>query len=293
LDSSAPIGLIGCGSLGAALGERLLYAGKKVVAWNRSATRLQPLLHLGAVRAASVAEVVSACKATIICLTDAAAILDAFESYELRAVYRDRKLVINTSTVGPRHSAELERFFARRDLRYVDVPVSGGPEGARAGTLALLVGSVSGENQPAMEALNALSPRQVMVGNNALAQTLKILNNLCESVNLWGAAEAIAVAQRYGIALDTIEKALTTGRGDSVYLRVLLDRLQRPREDVSVPLEIRRKDLSLALDLAVHVDVNLPLTKRTAELFSDVAATFGDSVDQTECVRARAFSSGN
>ena len=259
------------------------------MAWNRTAYRIDPLVLRGATRAQSAVEVLTECPVTVVCLTEAQAIRDALSPCWGRMFSGGRRTVLNTSTVGPKFSVELERFFAEREISYVDLPVSGGPEGARAGTLALFVGALPENDERLRRILDALSPKQIAIGDNRVAQALKVVNNLCEAVNLWGAAEALALVRRLSIDLSIARQALTTARGDSVYLRVLLDRLTNPRGEVSVPLEVRIKDLKLALDLALHPEVDLPLTQRTAELFAEVAKTSGISADQTECYRYRAF----
>lgn len=277
----AAIGLVGAGSLGVAIGRRLLGRGLPLVAWNRSPARLQQLATAGAVLAEAVGGLLRDSDVVIVCLSDADAIRAVLLDDALHWSGLGRRLVLNTSTVGAEASQSLEAAFAAIGVEYADLPVSGGPEGAASGTLAAYVAPAKLHADTVERIVAALAGTVIRCRDNRTAQQLKVLNNLCEAINLWGAAEAIALGRRLGLSVDELSAGLTGGRGDSRYLRVLLDHMRTQPVDVAVSLAIRIKDLELAEQLAGKLP---PLSALTKALFNDTSEVLGSSVDQCACL---------
>jgi 3-hydroxyisobutyrate dehydrogenase-like beta-hydroxyacid dehydrogenase len=275
------IGLVGAGSLGSAIGKRLLASNCSLLVWNRSSYRLTPLANAGARVASSVPELVQEVSVIVVCLSD----VDSIRSVLLDGCVnwtgvKDR-LVLNTSTVGAKASEALENDFAVLGVHYLEMPVSGGPEGAASGTLAAYLGRVPAHHNVVERLVAVLAKNVIRCADNRDAQQLKVLNNLCEAINLWGAAETFALGRRLGLSTDDLSAGLTGGRGDSRYLRVLLDHVRTQPTEVAVSFAIRTKDLQLAEDLA---GVLPPLSNLTKALFDETGAVLGGSMDQCKCL---------
>jgi len=283
-DASAPIGLIGAGSLGAAIGLRLLGCQGSLVAWNRSPARLAPLAAAGVQVATTVTALARRATVIVVCLSDADAIRAVLLDGSVDWSRLSHRLVLNTSTIGAEASEALEADFAAAGVDYLDMPVSGGPEGAASGTLAVYVGDVRAHQGIVGRLVSALAGRVIRCKSNQDAQRLKVLNNLCEAINLWGAAEAIALGRQLGLSLDDLQEGLTGGRGDSRYLRVLLEHLRTAPEHVAVSMAIRTKDLQLAERLAGTPGSLPPLARLTKSLFDEAGEALGTFVDQCECL---------
>lgn len=280
------IGLVGGGVMGMAIAKRLIETGTSLIAFNRTKSKLIELEAAGAVVVDSLQIMMTLVEFILICVSDAAAIRDIAATIERSNDNLHNEIkVINLSTVGAKHSQDLEQVFRDKGVKYIDMPVSGGPEGALNGTLAAYIGNISVENEAFSELIGSISNKTVFFGNNQLAQSMKVLNNLCEAINLWGAAEATSIALRAGIEMPTIVEGLSLGRGNSVYLQVLLDRISNPSNFTAVSLAIRIKDLELALELANEIGGDIPLTNVVHNLFSQTSVAFGVGADQTECHR--------
>lgn len=275
------IGLIGAGSLGAAIGKRLLVGGCSLLVWNRSSYRLTPLVNAGARVANSVSELVREVSVIVVCLSDVDSIRSVLLDGSVNWKGVKDRLVLNTSTVGAKASEALENDFAALSVHYLEMPVSGGPEGAASGTLAAYLGRVPAHHNVVERLAAVLANNVIRCVANRDAQQLKVLNNLCEAINLWGAAETFAIGRRLGLSTDDLSAGLTGGRGDSRYLRVLLDHVRTQPAEVAVSLAIRTKDLQLAEDLA---GVLPPLSTLAKALFDEAGAALGSSMDQCKCL---------
>lgn len=277
------VGIVGLGAMGAAIAERLLAMGIVVRVWNRSRERLPPLEALGAVSVGSVSELVNGCAKVLSCLSDAAAVVQVFEGVGLAGSQRPC-LLVNTGTVGPQASRQLEAMMELRGFRYIEMPVSGGPEGARGGTLTAYLGRSGFEGADISSLVFKLAKRVVACTGNTEAQQIKVLNNLCEAVNLWGAAEAFALGRRIGLSEEQLHSGLPAGRGDSRYLGVLLDHVHRQPEHASVSLAIRCKDLDLAAALVPSGCAEPAQLALVRSLFQRSMADLGAEADQCRCL---------
>ncbi len=279
-DRCTSVGLIGVGSLGGAIGARLMEKRFRVAAWNRSPEKLSALASAGAIISPSAASVFCEAQTVFVCLSDAEATCAALLAPSVTTKLRRPSLVVNTSTIGASASSMLSQEFRHLGIEYLEMPVSGGPEGAANGTLAAYLAPIPPGHNQIEEMVRAIASTVIRCSSNERAQQVKVLNNLCEAINLWGSAEAIALGLRHGISLAELHCGLTGGRGDSRYLRVLLERLRNRPPNVAVSMAIRTKDLGLAKEFAKELP---PLSALTKTLFDATAAELGMAADQCDC----------
>ncbi|MFJ5470124.1 NAD(P)-dependent oxidoreductase [Pectobacterium carotovorum] len=274
------VSLVGVGVLGKAISLRLLQRHFSLSVFNRTHHKANEVAAEGAQAVAELHQLFTQEKQIVlICLKDAEAIRDVFQSEEvIQKLTRYRPLLINISTIGPEESRWMEAFFHQHGAHYVECPVSGGPEGARQGKLAAWVGPYADDVASAVnDVITSLSDRYVLMESNHSAQTMKVINNYCEAVHLLVAAEA------HDIAPDVLANALTLGRGRSTYMEVMLDRYLNPREAVSVPLSIRLKDLDLANTLFQRSAIQSEFFDTARQRYQNTADLSADPQDQTAC----------
>ena len=146
-----PTAFLGLGALGAPMAANLLAAGVPLVVHNRTREREAPLQAAGARVAASPAEAAVAAQVVMLCLSDGAAVEEVLfgakgAAKALAQAALDANggaaapLVIDYSTIEPARSRRLAERLAKQGITWLDAPVTGGTEGARAGTLSVLVG---------------------------------------------------------------------------------------------------------------------------------------------------------
>lgn len=282
------VSVIGAGVLGSALVRRLLRCGFDVQVYNRTKQKLKELIDEGA-RSIDDLDTAFSCKHNLwlLCLRDENSIRDVFFKDKIIGSQKShRSLVVNTSTIGPSACARLEQFFTALNVEYIELPVSGGAEGALSGELVGYLGKFPEYLNPDFgHVVGALLKSYCLMQSNQAAQAMKVINNYCEAINLSAAAEALLLAETYGIPKKVIAGSLGLGRGRSAYQELLLKRYLSTNPPITVPLEIRIKDLELCGELfksmkvqSFYFDSALDLYRRT--LHSSVSAQ-----DQMDCYK--------
>ena len=250
------VAFIGLGTMGLPIARHLLAAGHDVVAHDIDPARASLL---GGRSANSVADATAEAEFVFASLPEPAAV--AVVAREAAAAMSGGGVFVDLSTGPPSLARELAQEFAASGLESLDAPVSGGPAGAAAATLTVMVGGNEGTFARAEPLLRAFG-RPFLVGGAGAGQTAKLCNNLVAGVTMVALAEACAIAEREGIDAALLYELLTTSTGDS---RVLRNRYPRPGVDPAHPasrdyeplfaLDLIAKDLALALDLGSSAPV--------------------------------------
>jgi 3-hydroxyisobutyrate dehydrogenase-like beta-hydroxyacid dehydrogenase len=167
------------------------------------------------------------------------------------------KLVVNTCTVGVPMIKEMEAALKARGIGLVDCPISGGPAGARAGTLCIMASG-------APELIERIRPlvshwgKTFVVAGDApgAAQVLKLTNNILFAVGLVLAGEALVMGTKGGVRPDVLLEAINAGSGRNAATSLLYPSAVLPRTfDFGCPLHILMKDVDLAVELGEELGV--------------------------------------
>ncbi len=252
----ARVAFIGLGTMGLPIARHLVAAGHDVVAHDLDAARAGLLA--GRV-ADTVAGAVAEADFAFTSLPEPAAV--ALVAAEIVAAMPRGGVFVDVSTGPPALARALSVEFAGAGIESLDAPVSGGPRGAAAATLTVMVGGAQSIFDRAEPLLRSFG-RPFLVGGAGAGQTAKLCNNLVAGVTMVALAEACAIAERGGIDAALLYELLTTSTGDS---RVLRNRYPRPGVDPAHPasrdyeplfaLDLIAKDLALALDLGLSAPV--------------------------------------
>jgi len=276
------LALVGTGTLGKAIALRLLASGYPLRLFNRTFSKAQEVAQQS-VAVRELSELfVEPFPVTLLCITDAQSIRALFCQPDIeRKIAQTHPVIMNISTIGPQESERLEDFFQRLGASYTECPVSGGPEGAKEGTLAAWIGKIPADfKDRLLPVIRCLTANSVQLEDNRAA---KVINNYCEALHLLIAAEAILAAKRLGLADDIVQQALLLGRGRSVYMEVMLQRYLHPGSKVSVPLNIRLKDLALASDLFQSCGIESTYLEYSRSIYQQTMGLSTLPQDQTAC----------
>ncbi|MEZ5102826.1 MAG: NAD(P)-dependent oxidoreductase [Thermoleophilia bacterium] len=276
------IAVLGLGLMGRPLARTLLAAGHDVVGWNRSA--LAPPLVEGIPLAGSLGEAAER-DVLVLMLADSSAV-DAVLS-ALDGHLRAGQLVVDMGSSEPwRSEAHAARLEARA-VGWVDAPVSGGPEGAARGSLAIMVGGRERDVERAWPLLLALGTGPVRVGGPGAGHTAKLANQAIVGVLISATAEALALAERAGLDPGLVLDALRGGSADTritnVQGRRMVARDYEPRAYATTLV----KDLATAAELARRVGMRLPTVDRVLELGRELVAAGEGSEDFAALHRLR------
>jgi len=275
-----PIGFIGLGAMGAAIAARLAPHVPLLVTDLRAAAVAQLVAHGG--QAASQAEIAQSCTIVFTSLPRTenvrAVILG---DGGLAATMRAGSVVVDMTTGNPVHDREFELELARRDVDFADAPVSGGPQAAAEGTLAILVGASDQTMNRIRPALDLISSRVDHLGPVGSGHAVKLVNNLLSACNRLSTLEAVSIAVKSGVDLKACINAINKSSGrsyitESTYPRFLLG--EEPVEQ-NFTVGLMAKDITLALDLAADAGLVTRMGSVARELLSAAVEALGENAD--------------
>src|SRR5256712_7901367 len=244
--------VLGLGLMGRPIARTLLAAGYGVVGWNRSTLPEQVVAGIALARTMKDAASATVC---ILVLADSDAVdavLGQLEPHLPRG-----GLVIDMGTSDPSRSRAHASRLTAKGIGWVDAPVSGGPEGAAKGSLAIMAGGSEPDFARARPILEKLG-HVVRVGEAGAGHAMKIVNQLIVGLTIEAVAEALTLAEKVGLDPRLVQKALAGGFADSKILQVHGSRMIARSYAPGGRARIQLKDLNLAQQLAAHVSVRLP-----------------------------------
>ena len=253
-----PCGVIGAGSLGAGIAQRLAGTGHPVVAFDLDAERVAALAEAGVSPGSSAREVAERSQFIVLALPDTSHIEACLEGDDdgLAAGLTAGSLVLLVSTVDPSTPGDVARRLAPLGVDVLDTPVSGGPVAARSGTLALMVGGSPDAFDRARPVLDCLGDRVVHIGPVGSGEIAKLVNNLMGAVIAVGIAEGLALAAKAGVDVEQVRRAVSGGSGGSWILSEWIPRTVLTRErPTHFAVDLMCKDMGLVRELAERLDV--------------------------------------
>ena len=209
----ARIAFLGTGLMGTGMAGRLIDAGHDVHVYNRTSTRAAPLVARGATLASSPAEAATGADVIFAMVGDDVASRALWSGTHgvLSAALKPGALAIECSTLSHDWVMELSQQAKEAGLDYLDCPVTGLPEAAANGLLTLFMGGAQPTIDKAMPLLETLSRDQIHFGPIGSGSAYKLIVNLMGSIQIAAAAEGLITAERAGLDLDLVAKALASG----------------------------------------------------------------------------------
>jgi len=269
-------GFIGLGSMGAAMARNVAKAGLLGAVWNRTASRAAALAReLAVTQAGSPAELARQTDVILICVSADADVLDVIQ--QLLPALEPGKTVVDMSTISRETAREADRRVRDRGAEFLDAPVTGGMEGARNGTLAIMVGGHEDALERVRPVLSAMGQRILHMGATGMGQSAKAVNQvLCAGINE-AVTEALAFGEQLGLDLDKLIQVLSGGAAGNWFLEKRGPTMTRNVFEPGFKLALHHKDLAICLAMAKPLGVTLPLTAMTLEHYRELmAAGHGD-----------------
>jgi 2-hydroxy-3-oxopropionate reductase len=244
------LGFLGVGNMGQPMAGKLLDAGNELWVCDVREAAMQPLLQRQARRASSPKELADACETVVVSLPTLAVFRDAVSGPHGLLSGKMLKTLVNTCTVGKPFIAELEAVCAAAGVTVIDAPISGGPAGAQAATLAVMVSGNAAKIADLMPIFRAWGPTVVMAGDTpGAAQIMKLTNNILFAVALIATSEAMTMATKGGIPANAMLEILNNGTGRNFATVNIFPKVVIPRTfDFGATIEILMKDVDLAIE---------------------------------------------
>src|SRR6187455_654278 len=280
------IGFVGLGAMGAGIVPRLMAAGHAVTGWNRSRDKAEPLIKAGMQFAATPRAAAAAADIVFSIVTDAAAVRSvALGEDGIAAGLKPGGVYIDMSTIAPDASRTISAEFARQGLTMLDGPISGSPVTLAQGNASLMVAGDKEAFERVEPVLRAIGPKVTYIGASGLAVQMKIAVNLLLMVEVIAFGEAVALAEKGGVARDTAVDAILKSVAASPVLGyrgpfILEGKMPDvPLADVT----LQQKDMLLALDLGRKLGSPVPLAAAANEMMN---ACRGLGIDHKDFVTA-------
>ena len=267
--SKPRLAFLGIGLMGKPMAANLLKAGYEVTIWNRTTSKAEALLPLGARIAASPAE--AAGVDILITMLEAGPQVESVLDVTLDQIAAG-SLVIDMSSTRQAEAQSLHAKLNKRGIHFMDAPVSGGVLGAEAATLAIMAGG-SAEDFRRAEPVFAAMGRSTLVGPAGCGQLAKLCNQLIVGATIDIVAEALLLAQAGGADPTAVRQAIRGGFAESRILEVhgqrMLDRNFIPGGQIKT----QTKDLENILIAATNAGISLPVTEIVASHFRSLLAS--------------------
>lgn len=252
-------GFLGVGNMGLPMAGKLLDGGHNLTVYDIRQEAMRPLLERQARQAASPKDLADQCEVVFVSLPTLAAFRAVAFGADGLTAGSALKLLVNTCTVGVPFVKEIEQAMAARGVTVVDCPISGGPPGARAGTLSVMV-SGDPEAVERVRPMISLWGRTLTVAGDkpGAAQVLKLTNNILSAVALAATAEAFVMGAKGGLDPEVMLTAINAGSGRNSATEAKFPASVLTRGfDYGAEMHILMKDIDLAI--AQGEDLGVPM----------------------------------
>ena len=280
------VGFIGLGLMGLPMARNALRAGYQLTVYNRTAAKAKPLIAEGARQAATPAEVAQRSDVVVTIVTDSSDVQAVVEGeYGLLGGAAPGMTWIDMSTISPDVTRRLGAAAAVRGVEALDAPVSGGPPGAEAGTLSIMVGGKQEVFDAWLPLLETMGKTIVRVGDLGSGQVTKACNQIVIAATLAGIAEALVMGAKAGVDPALIRQALMGGYAGSRLLEVHGERMIQHTFDPGFFVRLHNKDLHIALQMARSLSVSAPVTAVAAQHFNALIADGDGELDNSAMLK--------
>jgi 3-hydroxyisobutyrate dehydrogenase len=260
------LGFLGLGQMGAAIAERLLDGGARLHVFDPNPVAMAPFVLHGAVDHGSARAVADAASIVFACLPGAAISQAVAAEVAQGSALR---VYVEMSTIGSRAMRGIADQVQTRGIALIDCPISGGPKGARAGTLSVIAAGQAAALAQVRPWLDRIGKSVFVMGDApGQAQLMKLVNNLLSAANLAAAFEALVLGAKGGLDPDLMVRVInvSTGRNSAT-----LDKLPRAvlpgTFDYGAKLATLYKDVMLGLDEAHALGVPMWAHETVAQLW--------------------------
>ncbi len=279
------VGVIGLGAMGGGVASNLVEKGFSVVVRDARPEVVDRFTKKGATAAGSSKEVGRLCDVVFTHLPispfDPTLEDEILGTEGVLAGMAPHKIIVDCGNTSPLMAKKFYQACQQKGVSFLDAPVSGGPKGASAGTLSVMVGGSPETLEQVKPVLSAFSKRVTYFGPSGSGQTAKLINNMMVAINLAAMSESLILGQKAGLDPSTLLSTLSSGAAQSWVLdtagKLLIERVPGQPPGPSGGFSGVReggidKQLGWAFEIASDLEVPLPVTACVHELFKTARA---------------------
>jgi len=270
------VGMIGLGSMGMGMARQVAKAGYLTGLYNRTATKAQDLADELKVTAYVRPELLASdVEIILICVSADEDVLEMVEA--ITESIMPGSIVIDMSTVSGQTAIKAAAMLAEKKADFLDAPVSGGVEGAKNGTLAMMVGGDAEVLEAVRPILETMTGRIMHMGKTGAGQATKAVNQImCAGINQ-AVTESLAFAQTQGLPMDKVIDVISGGASGNWFLQHRGLTMTQGTFTPGFKLALHHKDLKICQAMAALTGFPVPLTDMTLADYEQLMAQgFGD-----------------
>lgn len=281
------VGFLGLGAIGTPMAAHL--AGRvRLTVWNRTPARATEFARQHHAHAASTPrDAATGADAVITCLPTSREVEQLLDGPDgLLAGLRTGALFLDCTSGDPATSRRIASLLSARDIAFADAPVSGGTNGAEAGTLTVMVGGDEGAFRRALPILSAFGKRIEHMGPVGAGHAMKAINNALLAVNILALGEGLAALVKAGVPARTAVDVLNQSSGRSFVSEALVpERVLTGSWPRTFRLALLDKDVGIACRLLTDVGVPGHLLEAVSRLLAAARAELGEGADYLEAIK--------
>lgn len=280
------IGYIGLGTMGGAMAENLIKAGYPLTVYNRTVTKAERFIALGAQLAESPAEVARRSEVVFVNVSDTPDVLEVVlgANGAIEGAHPGM-ILVDHSTIKPSASREIFKRLQEVEVSALDAPVSGGDIGARNATLTIMVGGELQTLEKVMPILEAVGKKITYVGEAGAGQVAKAANQIMVAAQMVAEAELMLFAQKSGVDVAKVIEAIKSGAAQCWTLDVKPQRLLTGNRTPGFKSSLQAKDLNIVMETARDYEAVLPGTALNTQLFNAMVTTGSGDLDNSAVIQ--------
>jgi len=279
------VGYVGLGAMGGALARRLLKS-RRLRLYDLRPEAAQALAADGGAPQQSPAALAEGSDLVLTCLPTSNEVREAiFGEGGIAEGMKAGGVIADMTTGDPLATRAMAEELKGRGIALIDAPVSGGPHGAEAGTIAIMVGAPDDVYERVAPVLRQISPNVFHAGGVGNGQTMKLVNNVIAASIRQITFEAVAMGIKNGLNLKTCIEVLNKGSGRSYTSELMLPRLLEGSIAANFTLELMLKDVRLATELGQKSGAPMHLGGLVRENLLAALNDLGPKADVNEIVR--------
>jgi len=267
------VGFIGLGVMGKPMALNLLKVGYPLTVWNRTRSKADELLTMGASWSDSPKEVAEKSDVMITMVTDSPDVEEVVLGPQgvIQGAHTGL-ILIDMSTISPTVARRVAEELSRKGVKMLDAPVSGGELGAKEAALSIMVGGPKDIFEECLPIFKALGKRITYMGPNGMGQTAKLCNQVICALNIQAVCEGLMLGARAGLDLKKLLEVVTAGAASSWMLSNLGPKMMGRDFRPGFKIRHQQKDLRLVLSFAAELGLPLPGTALVQQMLRAVEA---------------------
>lgn len=269
------VGFLGLGIMGAPMASNLIKAGYDVTVWNRTESKCDPLLSLGAKFESSPAGVASSCDVTFAMLADPESAAEvACGTNGAAEGMAPGKGYVDVSTVDDATSKLIGKHITSTGASFLEAPVSGSKKPAEDGLLIFLTAGDESLYKRVAPLLDVMGKSRFYLGDVGNGATMKLVVNMVMGSMMVSFAEGLLLSEKVGLDPNTVVEVISQGAINAPMFSLKGPSMVKAAYPTAFPLKHQQKDLRLALALAESVSQSIPTAAAANELYK-VAKSLG------------------